>query len=75
MGQLLPSSLRYHKKLEMVYIDHHHNMTQRTVRIIKVDNRRILAYCFTRQAVRSFQKDNILAIYPINHNQNKRMEA
>ncbi|MDQ0158941.1 hypothetical protein [Alkalibacillus salilacus] len=75
MGQLLPSSLRYNKKLEMVYIDHHNNMTQRTVTIIKMEDHRILAYCFTRQAVRSFQKANILAIYPIDHNQSKQMEA
>ncbi|MET3682220.1 putative DNA-binding transcriptional regulator YafY [Alkalibacillus flavidus] len=75
MDHLLKQSIQNRQKLELVYIDEQHRMTQRIVTIIKIDDDRLLAYCFTKRGVRSFQKDNILAIYPARFNQSKRMEA
>ncbi|MDQ0350710.1 putative DNA-binding transcriptional regulator YafY [Alkalibacillus filiformis] len=65
MNQLFQKSLQDRRKLEMVYMDSKNNITQRTVRIVKMDDDRILAFCYTKKKVRSFKKENILAIHPV----------
>ncbi|GAA0461953.1 hypothetical protein GCM10008935_16790 [Alkalibacillus silvisoli] len=68
MNHMLQKSLSNRCKLEMVYIDSKNNMTQRTVRIVKIYDDRMLGFCYLKKKVRSFKKENILAIYPVQQN-------
>lgn len=61
MKGIFERSIRNKEKIIMMYIDHENNVTQRYVRIIKMDDTFVLAYCFYRKQVRTFTIDNILS--------------
>ncbi|TGB04675.1 hypothetical protein [Halobacillus salinus] len=50
--------------LEMIYLDSKGNMSQRQVRVVKVNGNQVLAYCYARKQVRSFKLSNILSVFP-----------
>ncbi|GAB2555982.1 hypothetical protein [Gracilibacillus alcaliphilus] len=61
MMGLLTNSLEKKGKIMIYYMDNQNIVTQRIVRVIKVEDNRLIAYCYYRQQVRSFKIDNILS--------------
>ncbi|SIS49481.1 WYL domain-containing protein [Salimicrobium flavidum] len=64
MNGVLERALTGKQKVEMVYMDSGGGMTQRTLRVVSVQEETLLAYCYWRKQVRLFKRDNILAAYP-----------
>ncbi|WP_051189010.1 hypothetical protein [Halalkalibacillus halophilus] len=61
---LLRRSYEEKMKLDIVYLDQQQEMTQRVVRVVRLEEDYFLAFCFTRKKVRKFHKNNLLAVYP-----------
>lgn len=51
--------------LEMIYISANGKMTQRFIRVIKIQKDGMLAYCYYRKQVRMFKFQNILSVQRI----------
>lgn len=49
----------------MMYISKNNKITKRMVKIIKVDENSFRAFCFTRNAKRTFMIENILSLFPV----------
>lgn len=63
---LFNRSLQQKEKIMIFYIDNSNNVTQRIVRVIRIDDNAIVAYCFYRKKVRTFKLNNILSVGPLN---------
>jgi len=50
--------------VDIVYIDRTGQLTQRRVRLLRVEPDHVRAYCYERRAVRTFAVANILAALP-----------
>lgn len=50
--------------LEIVYMGRDGDFTKRTVKVVSTDETQVLAYCYLRQEIRRFSKENILAAFP-----------
>lgn len=61
MVGFLSSAMNEKEKIMIYYMDHDNNVTQRIIRVVEVDNKRVLAYCYYRKQVRSFKIENILS--------------
>ncbi len=57
---VLKTSLAAHKVITIMY-QKGNNFTQRNIKIIKIKDDDIEAYCYLRHQIRHFKKDNILA--------------
>ena len=58
---MLKNSLLNHKIVTIMY-QRGKEITQRDIRIMKLMDKDVEAYCYLRHQVRHFKKDNILAI-------------
>ncbi|GGE56268.1 hypothetical protein GCM10011391_39050 [Pullulanibacillus camelliae] len=47
--------------IEMIYLDQHGDMSQRTIKVISQRGALLVAYCYTKQSIRTFSTDNILS--------------
>jgi hypothetical protein len=56
----LRTSLNEHKILTIMY-QKNEEITQRNIKVLKMDDKEIEAYCYLRHNIRHFKKDNILA--------------
>ncbi|RYG71586.1 hypothetical protein EU245_13630 [Lentibacillus lipolyticus] len=65
MDKLLFKALQTRKKLEMIYLKADNRTSYRIIRVLRMHEDRVTAYCFTRREVRTFKKDNILSIGPV----------
>ncbi|WP_078060081.1 hypothetical protein [Gracilibacillus timonensis] len=61
--------MRANQKIMMYYMDDNHKVTQRMIRIVKIKDTHILAYCYFRKQVRSFKVANILSYGPVSRRQ------
>ncbi|GAB6936011.1 hypothetical protein JCM14720_19320 [Calditerricola yamamurae] len=50
--------------VDIVYMDRAGRLSQRRVRLLRVDAHHVRAYCYERRAVRTFSLANILAAMP-----------
>ncbi|GFZ87326.1 hypothetical protein GCM10010978_28900 [Compostibacillus humi] len=64
MEKLFLRSMQTKEKLEIIYLSQENDLSQRTIRVIKLRENHILAFCYARQKLRIFRLDNILAVYP-----------
>ncbi|WP_252312372.1 hypothetical protein [Sinobaca sp. H24] len=64
MEGILERAMEEQAPLQLVY-ESKSGITQRTITIYKNDTERIIAYCHSKKAVRSFRKRCILAVQPI----------
>lgn len=71
MKNLLFRSIQTKQKIEMIYLSADNQVSQRIMRVIKIDNNMVLAYCYSKRKVRTFKLDNILSVGPMR----KRMGA
>lgn len=51
--------------VEIIYIDQHDRITQRTIHISTINGNIMKAYCHQQRAARTFVAANILAIRPL----------
>lgn len=65
MKEQLIKAMQRNQSVHMIYVSKCGEITKRQVKIIKVVNDCFSAYCFTRQAKRTFIISNVLAIIPV----------
>ncbi|MEW9096150.1 MAG: hypothetical protein AB2417_13810 [Clostridiaceae bacterium] len=57
---VLRTSLVEHKIIDIMYL-RGNEITQRKIKVIKINDNDIEAYCYLRNNIRHFKKENILA--------------
>lgn len=60
MQRIFQDSLEKKEKIIIYYIDRENNVTQRYIRVIRINEGSIIAYCFWRKKIRTFRVENIL---------------
>ncbi|WP_047980797.1 hypothetical protein [Ornithinibacillus contaminans] len=65
MKGLFLRSIEKKEKIVIIYMDQYERVTQRYVRVIRMDEHTIMAYCYWRKKIRMFTKQNILSAGPI----------
>lgn len=58
--------MKYGGQLEMIYMSNDGVISQRRIKILKVNREVLQAYCYLRGANRTFRNENILALIPVN---------
>jgi predicted DNA-binding transcriptional regulator YafY len=48
--------------VELIYIDQSGKLSQRHVKVIEHNSKRLISYCYNRKKFRSFKSENILGI-------------
>ncbi|WP_139489011.1 WYL domain-containing protein [Brevibacillus dissolubilis] len=51
--------------VEIIYLDRTGKTSQRKLKLASIEGNKVKAFCFTRQAIRQFNTDHILAIAPV----------
>ncbi|MFC2949869.1 WYL domain-containing protein [Virgibacillus sediminis] len=64
MKGLLVRALEKRQHLEMIYISRDRRISHRVVRLKKVGEKSILAYCLARKELREFKLERILSAEP-----------
>jgi len=67
MKEQLVKAMQRDQIVNMMYIAKDGSITKRVVKVIKIVGDSFQAYCFTRQAKRTFMIDSVLAVVPIIH--------
>ncbi len=57
----LTNAMEQKKRIMIYYLDKDNNVTQRIIRVMQIEETKILAYCYYRKQVRRFMIDNILS--------------
>ncbi|GIO18175.1 hypothetical protein J18TS1_12750 [Oceanobacillus oncorhynchi subsp. incaldanensis] len=57
----LTSAMDEKEKIMIYYIDSKGKVSQRIIRVVDIDDKRVLAYCYYRKQVRNFKLENILS--------------
>ncbi|WP_179134548.1 hypothetical protein [Oceanobacillus timonensis] len=57
----LTNAIEQKNKVMIYYMDQDYNVTQRIIRVVGIDDKKILGYCYYRKQVRSFKLENILS--------------
>ncbi|WP_284141056.1 MULTISPECIES: hypothetical protein [unclassified Virgibacillus] len=58
---LFHRSVQNKEKLMIFYIDSTNHITQRIIRVLDVNEKQVLAFCYWRKQVRTFKLDKILS--------------
>ncbi|MCY9547276.1 transcriptional regulator [Lysinibacillus xylanilyticus] len=67
MKEQLIKAMQRNQFLNMMYMDKDGNVSKRRIKVIKIVGDSFQAYCFNRQAKRTFMSDSVLAVVPIVH--------
>ncbi|GGP07511.1 MULTISPECIES: hypothetical protein [Oceanobacillus] len=62
----LTNAMEQKNKIMIYYLGKDNNVTQRIIRVVQIEETKILAYCYYRKQVRSFIIDNILSFGRVN---------
>ncbi|WP_291760220.1 transcriptional regulator [Lysinibacillus sp. UBA5990] len=65
MREQLIKAMQRNQLVDIMYIAKNGSVTKRCVRVIKIVGDSFQAFCFTRQAKRSFIIRNVLAVTPV----------
>ena len=65
MKEQLVKAMQRNQIVNMMYVSKSGEITKRQVKVIKVIGDSFQAYCFTRQAKRTFTINNVLAVVPV----------
>lgn len=65
MKQQLIKAMQRNQSIDIMYISKSNSITKRRIKLIKLAGDKIQAYCFIRQAKRTFILDNVLAVIPV----------
>ena len=55
--------------IKIIYISEQGKVTQRRIKVIKLNGSTFQAYCFLRNTKRTFKIDNVLALLPVTYNE------
>lgn len=58
---LFKRSIESKQKIIIFYIDSENRVTERYIRVLEIKENSILAYCYYRRKVRTFNMENILS--------------
>ncbi|MBP2257455.1 hypothetical protein [Virgibacillus alimentarius] len=61
MHFILHRSLQRKEKIRIFYMDRSNRLTERCIRVIRINEDSIVAYCYWRKKVRTFKRDYILS--------------
>ncbi len=64
MKGLFIRSMENKEKIVIFYMDSNGKVTERYVRVLKINDSHILVYCYYRKKVRTLKLDNILSCGP-----------
>ncbi|UED78244.1 transcriptional regulator [Lysinibacillus sp. CD3-6] len=67
MKEQLVKAMQRNQIVNMMYIAKDGSITKRRVKVIKINGESFQAYCFIRQAKRTFMIDSVLAVVPNIH--------
>lgn len=67
MKEQLLKAMQRNQIVNMMYMSKSGEITKRRVKLVKITGDSFQAYCFTRQAKRTFTINNVLAVVPIIH--------
>ena len=67
MKEQLIKAMQRNQFVNMMYMAKDGTVSKRRIKIIKIVGNSFQAYCFTRQAKRTFTINNVLAIVPVLH--------
>lgn len=67
MKEQLIKAMQRNQFLNMMYMAKDGNVSKRRIKIIKIVGDSFQAYCFTKQAKRTFIIENVLAVVPVIH--------
>ncbi|MEN1968688.1 hypothetical protein WMZ97_11520 [Lentibacillus sp. N15] len=65
MNHFLSDSMESKRKIMIFYMDDQYHVTQRIIRVLRVERDTVTAFCYWRKRVRTFRLDRILAVGPI----------
>ncbi|WCH46365.1 transcriptional regulator [Lysinibacillus sp. OF-1] len=65
MREQLIKVMQRKQLVNMMYVSKNGSVTKRHIKIIKIVGDSFQAYCFNRQAKRTFMIDSVLAVVPI----------
>ncbi|MDR4317907.1 Uncharacterised protein [Niallia circulans] len=65
MKGLLKRAVMNGEVLEMIYLNTKEEISQRRIKVIKLNEESFSAYCFTRNQQRTFKISNILSVGPV----------
>ncbi|WP_339212883.1 transcriptional regulator [Solibacillus sp. FSL W8-0372] len=65
MKEQIKKAMQHNQVVDIMYIAKNNTLTKRRIKLIKIVDDAVQAYCFTRHAKRTFKFDNILAAYPV----------
>ena len=65
MRDKVKKAAHYNYLLDMVYLSEKGKITKRRIKVFKTEEEYMYAFCFLRQAKRSFKVSNILALEPV----------
>ena len=65
MREQLIKAMQRNQLMNMMYVSKTGSVTKRRVKIIKIVGDSFQAFCFTRQAKRTFLISNVLAVIPV----------
>ncbi|TQR26961.1 transcriptional regulator [Lysinibacillus sphaericus] len=67
MKEQLIKSMQRNQIMNMMYLAKDGKVSKRRIKIVKIFGDSFQAYCFTRQAKRTFMIESVLAVIPIIH--------
>ncbi|MGE7021971.1 transcriptional regulator [Solibacillus cecembensis] len=67
MQEQLIKAMQRNQLVDMMYVSKTGEISKRRVKIIKMMGDKFQAFCFTKQAKRTFTVDNVLATVPVAH--------
>ena len=65
MKGLLKRAVMNGEFLEMIYLNTKGEISQRRIKVIKLNDESFSAYCFTRKQQRTFKISNVLSVGPV----------
>lgn len=65
MRDQLVKAMQRNQIVNMMYLAKSGEVTKRRIKIIKIVGDTFQAYCFTKQAKRTFIINNVLAVFPV----------
>jgi len=67
---VLVESLKQHRIITIIYQGENKDISQRDIKVLKMQEDKIEAYCYLRHRIRNFKKSNVLAALSIINTQN-----
>ncbi|MEB2279652.1 transcriptional regulator [Lysinibacillus xylanilyticus] len=65
MRGVLIKAMQRNQLMNMMYVSNVGAITKRHIKVIKITGDSFQAFCFTRQAKRTFNINNVLAVTPV----------